>query len=257
MPSAGVELPACSCRLFGKNLFPLTTIPSFLSFQGLRCQLQPPSTASSPLVSLGSSSQACVRLQALPCASDLGLSSRGGRRPLGFWGQRGLWGFFALAELPLPPYPDPGAAQALQKRLRKKHRDGMREEKTRKEEGATCPVTKERHQSRPCGESRLSHTLSKKAPSPCGISRGYVGSDNKHSHPSQPECYQQKLSRGPEHPLLLRSDEEPLPYLDINKTKKWGTYTSTPTGRKEAVLCTSAAMLAETEGLNSFQGLTT
>ena len=92
MPSAGVELPACSCRLFGKNLFPLTTIPSFLSFQGLRCQLQPPSTASSPLVSLGSSSQACVRLQAVPCASDLGLSSRGGRRPLGFWGQRGLWG---------------------------------------------------------------------------------------------------------------------------------------------------------------------
>lgn len=116
-PSAGVELPACSCRLFGKNLFPLATIPSFLSFQGLRCQLQPPSTASSPLVSLGSHSQACVRLQAMPCASDLGLSSRGGKKPLGFLGQRGLWGFFALAELPLPPYPDPGAAQALRSGL--------------------------------------------------------------------------------------------------------------------------------------------
>lgn len=72
-----------------------------------------PSTASSPLVSLGSHTQARVRLQAVPCASDLGLSSRGGRKPLGFLGQRGLWGFFALEELPLPPCSDPGAAQAL------------------------------------------------------------------------------------------------------------------------------------------------
>ena len=36
-----------------------------------------------------------------------------------------------------------GLRLCYQKRLRKKHRDGMREEKTRKEEGATCPVTKE------------------------------------------------------------------------------------------------------------------
>lgn len=97
----------------GKNSCPLATIPSFLSIQGLRCQLQPPFTASSPLVSLSSHSQACVRLQTVPCASDLGLSSRGGRKPLGFLGQRGLWGFFALAELLLPPHPDPGVAQAL------------------------------------------------------------------------------------------------------------------------------------------------
>lgn len=113
------------------------------------------------------------------------------------------------------------------------------------------------HQSRPCGESRLSHTLSKKAPSPCDISRGYVGSDNKHSHPSQPECYQQKLSRGPEHPLLLRSDEEPLLTWISTRPRNGEPTLPPPPGRKEAVLCTSAAMLAETEGLNSFQGLTT
>ena len=101
----------------GKNSRPLATIPPFLSVQGLRCRLQPPSTASSPLVSLGSHSQARVRLQAVPCASDLGLSSWGGRKPLGFLGQRGLWGFFALEELPLPPCPDPGAAQALRSGL--------------------------------------------------------------------------------------------------------------------------------------------
>lgn len=69
------------------------------------------------------------------------------------------------------------------------------------------------------------------------------------SPPSPPPArvLQQKLSRGQSTHSLLRSDEEPLLYLDINKTKKWGAYTSTPPGRKKAVLRTSAAVLAEAE----------
>ncbi|KAB0387902.1 hypothetical protein FD755_002858 [Muntiacus reevesi] len=38
------------------------------------------------------------------------------------------------------------------------------------------------------------------------------------------------------HPLLLRSDEESLPYLGISKTKKWGTYTSTHPWQKKGTI---------------------
>ena len=47
----------------------------------------------------------------------LGSQLAGWEEAIGLLGSEGAMGFFALAELPLPPYPDPGAAQALRSGL--------------------------------------------------------------------------------------------------------------------------------------------